>query len=65
MSGVLCDRGMREAQGDGVQNSGKTSTDVWGRDMGVEEDTGEESGGRRNENATIDVRCYEAGQDKK
>ena len=27
----------REDQGDGVQNSGKTSTDVRGRDMGVEE----------------------------
>ena len=29
----------REDQGQGVQNSGKTSTDVRGRDMGVEEDT--------------------------
>ena len=30
MSGVLCDRRMckREDQGEGVQNSGKTSTDV-------------------------------------
>ena len=27
----------REDQGEGVQNSGKTSTDVRGRDMGVEE----------------------------
>ena len=30
----------REDQGEGVQNSGKTSTDVRGRDMGVEEGTG-------------------------
>ena len=49
-----------EEQGEGVQNSGKTSTDVRGRDMGVEEGTGKEIGGRRNENATMDVRSYEA-----
>ena len=30
----------REDQGECVQNSGKTSTDVRGRDMGVEEGTG-------------------------
>ena len=30
----------REDQGEGVQNSGKTSTYVRGRDMGVEEGTG-------------------------
>ena len=30
----------REDQGEGVQNSGKTSTDVWGRDMSVEKGTG-------------------------
>ena len=41
----------REDQGEGVQNSGKTSTDVRGRDIGVEEGTGKEIGGRRNENA--------------
>ena len=35
-----------------------------GRDMGVEEGTGKEIGGRRNENATMDVRSYEAGQDQ-
>ena len=29
----------REDQEEGVQNSGKTSTDVRGRDMGVEEGT--------------------------
>ena len=48
-----------------LHNSGKTSTDVRGRDMGVEEGTGKEIGGRRNENATMDVRRYEAGQDQK
>ena len=55
----------REDQGEGVQNSGKTITDVRGRDMGVEEGTGKEIGGRRNENATVYVRSYEAGQDHK
>ena len=56
----------REDQGEGVQNSGKTSTDVRGRDTGVEErTTGKEIGDRRNENATMDVRSYEAGQDQK
>ena len=30
----------REDQGEGVYNSGMTSTDVRGRDMGVEESTG-------------------------
>ena len=35
----------REDQGEGVQNSGKTSTGVRGRDMGVEEGTGKEIGG--------------------
>ena len=46
-------------------NSGKTSTDVRGRDMGMEEGTGKEIGGHRNANATMDVRSYETGQDKK
>ena len=55
----------REDQGEGVQNSGKTSTDVRGRDMGVEEGTGKLIGGCRNENATMDVRSYAAGQDQK
>ena len=54
VSGVLCDRRM---------NSGKTSTDVRSRDRGVEEGTRKEIGGRRDENATMDVRSYEAGQD--
>ena len=54
-----------EDQGECVQNSGTTSIDVRGRDMGVEEGTGKESGGRRNENATMDVRSYGAGQDQK
>ena len=55
----------REDQGEGVQNSGKTSTDVRGRDMGVEEGTEKEIGGPRNENAAMDVRSFEAGQDQK
>ena len=53
----------REDQGEGVQNSGKTSTDVRGRDMGVEEGTGI-NWRSRNENATMGVRSYEAGQDQ-
>ena len=55
----------KEEQGEGVQNSGKTSTDLRGRDMGVEESTGKEIEGRRNENVTMDVGSYEAGQDQK
>ena len=55
----------REDQWEGVQNSGKTSIDVRGRDMGVKEGSVKEIGGRRNENATMDVRNYEAGQDQK
>ena len=55
----------RQYQGEDVQNSGKTSTDVRGRDMGVEEGTGNEIGGRRNAIGTMDVRSYEAGQDQK
>ena len=39
VSGVLCTEQDNESedQGEGVQNSGKTSTGVRGRDMGVEE----------------------------
>ena len=55
----------REDQWEGVQNSGKASTDVRGRVIGVEEGIGNEIGGRRNENATMDARSYEAGQDQK
>ena len=55
----------REDQGEGVLNGGKTRTVVRGRDMGVEEGTGKEIGGRRNENATMDVQSYDAEQDKK
>ena len=55
----------REDQGEGVQNNGKTSTDVRDRDMGVEEGTGKDIGGRRKEPATMDVRSYEAGHDQK
>ena len=54
----------REDLGEGVQDSGKTSTDVRGRNVGVEEGTGKEMGGCINENVTMDVRSYEAGQDQ-
>ena len=65
VSGVLCARRMNvKIKGEGVQNSSKTSTDVRRRHMGVEEGTGKEIGGRRNDNATMDVRSYEAGQRK-
>ena len=64
VSGVLCDRMNVNIKGR-LQNSGKTNTAVRGRDMGVEDGTGKETGGRRNENATMDVRSYEAGQDQK
>ena len=41
-------------------------TGAWSRAIGIEEGTGEEIGGRSpNENATMDVRSYEAGRDKK
>ena len=43
----------------------KTGTGVRGRGVGIEEGTGKKIGGRGNENATMDVRSYEAGQDKK
>ena len=62
VSGELCDRIMN---GEGVQNSGKISTDVRGRDMVVEESTRKPIEGRRNENATMDVRSYDVAQDKK
>ena len=55
----------REDQWEGVQNSGKTSIDVRGRDMGVKEGSVKEIGGRRNENATMDVQSCEAGLDQK
>ena len=55
----------REDQGEGVQNSGKTSTGVRIRDMGIEEGAGKEIGGRRNENAAMYVQSYEAGQYQK
>ena len=36
---------------------------MYGAETGVEEGTGKEIGGRRNENAMMDVRSYEARQD--
>ena len=49
-------RQANECEDQGVQDSDKTGTGVRGRDMGSEEDTGKEIGGRRNENATMDVK---------
>ena len=58
VSGVLCDGKMNvKIKGKVyIQDGGKTGTDVRGRYMGVEEGTGKEVGGRRNENAAMDVR---------
>ena len=55
----------REDQGEGVQNSGMTSTGERSRYMGIEESAGKEIGGRRNENAAMYVQSYEAGQYQK
>ena len=38
----------REDQGEGVQNSGKTSTGVRSRDMGIEEGAGKEIGDNKS-----------------
>ena len=54
----------REDQGEGVQDIGKIGTGVRGRDMGIEEGTGKEIGGRRNANATMDVRSYDGWKSK-
>ena len=57
----------REDQGESIQNSGKTSTDVRGRDMDVEEGTGK----MRKLRWMCGVmkkkkkKLYEAGQDQK
>ena len=45
-----------------MRNSGKTGTDARDRYMAAEEGPGKEIGGRRNENAAMDVRSYEDGQ---
>ena len=54
-----------EDQGEGVQDNGKTGTGARGRDMAIREGIGKEIGGPRNGNTTVDLRSYEAGQDKK
>ena len=51
-------------QWEGVQDIGKTGTGVRGRDMGIEEGTGKEIGGRRNANATMDMRSYDGWKSK-
>ena len=63
--GVVRQENEREDQREGVQYSGKTSTGVRSRDMGIEEGAGKEIGGRRNENAAMYVQSYEAGQYQK
>ena len=67
VSGVLCDRRMNMKIKGKVYRTVVRPALMYGadRDMGVEEDTGKEIGGRRNENVTMDVRSYEAGQDQK
>ena len=67
VSGVLCDRKMNEKIKGKVYRTvvRPALTYVRGRDMGVEEGRGKEIGGRRNENATIGVGSYEAGQNNK
>ena len=55
----------REDQAEGVQDSGQTDTGARGRDMGIEEGTRKEIGGRRSVNATMDMRSHKARQDKK
>ena len=61
VSGVLNDRKMNvKVNGEGVQDSGMTSTDVRSRDMGIEEGTEKEIGGCRNAHATMDVQSYKA-----
>ena len=44
----------REDQGEGVEDSGKTGTGVWGRDTVIEEGTGKYIGGRRSVDARGD-----------
>ena len=61
VSGVLCDM----IKGEVYITVVRPALMYGGRNMGVEEGTGKEIGGRRNENATMDVRSYEAGQYKK
>ena len=66
VSGVLCDRRMNvKIKGKEYRTVVRPALMYGGRNMGVEEGTGKEIGGRRNENATMDVRSYEAGQDQK
>ena len=51
VGGVVRQENEREDQREGVQNSGKPSTGVRSRDIGIEGGAGKEIGGRRNENA--------------
>ena len=44
VSGILCDRRISLSQGESIQDSCKTSNDVWCRDLGSEESTIDEAG---------------------
>ena len=66
MSGVLCDRIMNVKIKEKMHRTVvRPALAYRGRYSDIEESTGEKIGGRRNVIATVDVRSYEAGQDKK
>ena len=51
-----------ESQGESIQDSCKTSNDVWCRDLGSEESTREEVGCGGNEDVKMDEWSHQAGQ---
>ena len=51
-----------ESQGESIQDSCKTSNDVWCRDLGTEESTREEVGCGGNEDVKMDEWSHQAGQ---
>ena len=57
---ALTSRGEMEAYRQFIRVEVDRTCGVWGRDMDIEECTGKKIGGRRNENATMDVRSYKA-----
>ena len=62
---VMRQENQRDDQGKVYRTVVRPALIYRGRDMGIEEGPGNEIGSRRNVNATMDVRSYEAGQDKK
>ena len=63
LHGVLCDWRMNvKIKGKVYRTVVRATLVCGGRDMGIEEGTGKEIGSRRNENATMDVQSYKAGQ---